>query len=120
MESYPEDLLVGVFPLVFAVNAIYDPNNPDGDNDPDSSAGNAEEAAVPVSPKHRSDFDRFLDAMAGSLADEDDEAADANAQLEFPPILPTETPASSRNVSLFRPDEDESSDEEDFDFSGKM
>lgn len=117
MESYPEDLLVGVFPLVFAVNAIFDPNNPDNDSEPDAGATNAAaniDAAVPY-PKNRSDFDRFLDAMAGSLADENDEAADNNAQLEFPPILQTETPSSSRNVSIFRPDDDEMDESTDED-----
>lgn len=117
MESYPEDLLVGVFPLVFAVNAIFDPSNPENDSDPDVAATNAAsntDAAVP-SPKNRSDFDRFLDAMAGSLADENDEPADNTAQLEFPPILQAETPGSSRNVSLFRPDDDEMDESTDED-----
>ena len=121
MESYPEDLLVGVFPLVFAVNAIFDPNN--GENDsPEAtpSTGDPQDntsSSAAVSPKTRSDFDRFLDAMAGSLADENDNDAEDNGHsLEFPPILPTETPSSSRNVSLFRPDDDELDDSEDDDF----
>lgn len=120
MESYPEDLLVGVFPLVFAVNAIYDPNNPNDDNgvasDPSNASKDGDNAnSVAASPKNRSDFDRFLDAMAGSLADEKDDAVDANAQLEFPPILATESPSSSRNVSLFRPDDDEMDESTDED-----
>ena len=105
MESYPEDLLVGVFPLVFAVNAIFDPNTIDKPESPPST-GDQENVSAAVSPKNRSDFDRFLDAMAGSLADENDDADDSSP-LEFSPILPTEAPNSSRNVSLFRPDDDE-------------
>ncbi|CAB9526622.1 trafficking protein particle complex [Seminavis robusta] len=100
MESYPEDLLVGVFPLVFAVNAIVEPAAAD-----DSNA---------ESPPSRTDFDRFLDAVAGSLADEDD-AEDSNVQLEFQPIVPIETPTSSRNVSMFRPDDYDLGDSTDDD-----
>lgn len=51
MESaYPQDLLVGVFPLVFAVNALLD-----------SASSTAK----------RSLFDRFLDAIAAALVDGD-------------------------------------------------
>jgi len=49
MDSYPQDLLVGVFPLVFAANAILD----------DSLQSSNE----------RSLFDRFLDVVAASLVD---------------------------------------------------
>jgi hypothetical protein len=101
MESYPEHLLVGVFPLVFAVNAISD------GADESTSAGQTHPS--------RTDFDRFLDAVAGSLADENDEADDLNDPLEFHPILPTETISSSRGVSLFRPDEYDLGDSTDDD-----
>jgi len=97
MDSYPQDLLVGVFPLVFAVNAIL----------PSSS-----EQASPVpegapSPR-RTLFDRFLDAIAAVLIEdaEPDHSSGGTADKK-------------RNVSLFRPDEDdESSDDDDLeDFS---
>lgn len=86
MDSYPEDLLVGVFPLVFAVNAII--------------ADEYEENGG--SSTRRSLFDRFLDAVASSLIDdvEGDGAADNQQDKR-------------RAISLFKPDEeDESSDDE--------
>lgn len=114
MESYPEDLLVGVFPLVFVVNAIFDPNDVDKPESPPST-GDIDISSAAVSPKNRSDFDRFLDAMAGSLAEENDDA-DESIPLEFPSILPTEAPSSTRNVSLFRPDDDELDESTDDDY----
>ena len=87
MDSYPEDLLVGVFPLVFAVNAII------ADDEYEENGG---------SSTRRSLFDRFLDAVASSLIDdvEGDGAADNQQDKR-------------RAISLFKPDEeDESSDDE--------
>lgn len=55
MESYPAEVLVGVFPLVFCVDATLTSNGSD-DN--------------PSSSPSRSQFDRFLDAMAASLLEE--------------------------------------------------
>ena len=101
MESYPEDLLVGVSPLVFAVNAL--------DIEKDSSLEEGNGAAA-SSPKNRSDFDRFLDAMAGSLVDEIDEQSETE-QLEFQPTLPPE--GNGRNHSLFRPDDDDDESTDD-------
>jgi hypothetical protein len=63
METYPGELLVGVFPLVFCVDATLDNN----DNNNTSSEG-ATADATPSSS--RTQFDRFLDAMASSLMDD--------------------------------------------------
>ena len=67
MDSYPGDLLTGVFPLVFAVDAIL----------PTTSSPFGEGAAgqLPLTPRTsstRSLFDRFLDAMASYLSDDSD------------------------------------------------
>lgn len=114
MESYPEDLLVGVFPLVFAVNALFDAQG--GGNADD---GSDQKSTTAASPKTRSDFDRFLDAMAASLVDANDDNIDDVGQLEFQPVPTMEGinkgPSSGRNVSLFRPDEDDMEDSSDED-----
>jgi hypothetical protein len=60
MDSFPEDLLAGVFPLVFAVDAIQ--GNDGG------------------SPR-RSLFDRFLDAVAASLVEEAPEKKSSSLSL---------------------------------------
>lgn len=63
MESYPAELLVGVFPLVFCADATLDSKdaaNGDMPNKPSSSP----------SQSGRSQFDRFLDVLAASLLDE--------------------------------------------------
>src|SRR5210317_1783101 len=49
METYPGEILVGVFPFVFCVDATGTPKE---------------------SEQSRSQFDRFLDAMASSLMDD--------------------------------------------------
>ncbi len=54
METYPGELLVGVFPLVFCVDATL-------------AAKAADNTEIPSA---RSQFDRFLDALAASLLDE--------------------------------------------------
>lgn len=108
MESYPEDLLVGVFPLVFAVDAL------NVQKDSETLASEQEGATAAASPKDRSDFDRFLDAMAGSLVDDGDEPA-SNDQLEFQPTLPPEGPSGGRSATPRRPDDgDDDSSDEDF------
>lgn len=93
MDSfYPEDILVGFFPLVFAVNTI-----PDGD--PNGEIASEIEASS--GKIYRSPFDRFLDAIAASLVDESDEE----------PVEVRRT--GNRTIALFRGDDDETSDEED-------
>jgi len=155
MESYPEFLLVGVSPLVFAgacnvasrqlwlilllfwesifvigdttiniqhfiffvlVNAISDRSKNDGENSELTASQSDKHScySAATSPK-RGDFDRFLDAMASSLADESEDAGN-DEQLEFPPIISeASAPSSSRNVSLFRPDDDDLDDSTDDD-----
>jgi hypothetical protein len=97
METFPQDLLIGVCPLVFAVNAITATDN-------DTSA---DDEPVRRSPR-RSLFDRFLDAVAASLVDDD-----ASSKIDN-----VAEPRRS-SLSLFRPDEDDSSDEEDMEILAK-
>lgn len=94
MEAYPEDLLVGVSPLVLAVNAIFQSN----------AEQDVVESDAGISVKHRSLFDRFLDAMAASLGDENDSDDEIVQELRPP-----------SRVSIFRPDEDETEDSSDDD-----
>jgi hypothetical protein len=61
METYPGELLVGVFPLVFCVNATIS-DDASGSSDTAEAGGNA--------PHSRSQFERFLDALASSLMDD--------------------------------------------------
>ena len=75
MESYPEDLLTGVFPLIFAVNAIL-PNSTLSGDPPESSAteqgekeGIDDDENIKQTSSTRSLFDRFLDAMASNLVE---------------------------------------------------
>jgi hypothetical protein len=96
MDSYPKDLLVGVFPLVFAVNAIL-------------SEQDSPQAEGPSSPSRRSLFDHFLNAVAASLVEEGEPDQGSSPSGD-----------KKRNVSLFRPDEDdESSDDDDLEEIGQ-
>jgi len=88
---YPEDLLVGFFPLVFAVNAIHQQ---------EEGATTTNATSTESKPQRRSVFDHFLDAIAASLIDEQTVTNQHNEQR--------------RSISLFKSDdEEESSDEED-------
>ena len=91
MESFPEDLLVGVFPLVFAIDATQ-PKNDVGD--------------VSGEGHRRGRFDKFVDVMVASLLDDGDASVESGST----------DGDRRRSVSLFRPDNDDeySSDEEDF------
>jgi hypothetical protein len=96
MDSYPQDLLVGVFPLVFAVNAILST-----DQDIPQVEGSS-------SPR-RTLFDHFLDAVAASLVEEGEPDQGSSPVVD-----------KKRHVSLFRPDEDDdSSDDDDVEEFGK-
>lgn len=94
METYPGELLVGVFPLVFCVDATLAEN----------SSGGTANAATSSS---RTQFDRFLDAMAASLMD-DPEGDHPLAMNES-----TSTPSKDvlnallRNASVEDDDDDE-------------
>ncbi|GKY95064.1 hypothetical protein MPSEU_000470600 [Mayamaea pseudoterrestris] len=92
MDELPKDLLIGVSPLVFAVTTMADAG---------SNPGNSK----------RSLFNRFLDAVAASLSDEDSIEQDAVQSSSSEPRIRS-------SMSLFRPDEDESSDEEDYELLG--
>jgi hypothetical protein len=100
MDSYPGDLLAGVFPLVFAVDAIAPPSQ-------EASAeilGNES----PSSSSARSLFDRFMDALAASLVDNevnDDVSTAARSKS-----------GSESLTSFLRGDNNESSDEDDISF----
>ena len=114
MESYPQDLLVGVHPLVFAVDAIL----PIVDSTSGSAGGRQISKSDSASPSshRRSNFDRFLDAVAASLIDVDD-PDDPNSSSS-PGAgggggIGDRSHDRRRHVSLFRP-EDDSSDDDDF------
>jgi hypothetical protein len=87
METFPQDLLTGVFPLVFAVSTLATPT--------------AEATSPTNNSPRRSLFDRFLDAVAASLVDGPDATNDASEPRR-------------QSHSLFRPDDDFSSDDDDF------
>ena len=118
MDSYPDDLLAGVFPLVFAVDAILpsDSSTPPQDNE-DTEEGNVasekkeeaegkeatEDGQIKSLSSTRSLFDRFLDAIAASLVEE---------EQDIP--KPISRNGSDTLASLLRgEDRDDSSDEED-------
>ena len=96
-SKYPEDLLVGFFPLVFAVNAIHQEQE--------------EEAATTENSNKRSLFDHFLDAIAASLIDDETTAGAAAAEPRHNDGNTRRR--SSGGISLFRAAEDESSDDDD-------
>jgi hypothetical protein len=79
MDFYPQDLLVGVFPLVFAVDATFPPP--------------AVDAGAGADGVHRSLFERFLDVLVSSLMD-DDESHDGKRHSL------ASTDANSRGLSL--------------------
>jgi tetratricopeptide (TPR) repeat protein len=96
METYPGELLVGVCPLVFCVDATIDKANEDqGDNNSHTT-----------SHASRSQFDRFLDSMAASLLDEMEDPlqmADESMKRKSEDVM----------MALFRGDEAGDSDNED-------
>ena len=88
---------MGVFPLVFCVDATSD-NQTNEDNSQDSQQ---------QSSSSRSQFDRFLDAMAASLMDDpDDLMSHSEDHLSTPK-------AQKDMMSRFRGDEDDDSEAED-------
>jgi hypothetical protein len=73
MDYYPQDLLVGVFPLVFAVNAIFFA--------PSNDADDADDLAAATEHRHRHHglFERFLDVLVSSLMDDGDGRTSSNS-----------------------------------------
>jgi hypothetical protein len=102
MESYPGELLVGVFPLVFCVDATI------------SKANEEEESSSSSSSIHnRNQFDRFLDAIAASLLDEPE---DHPLTVGDDTNTPSKRKSTEDNImSLFRGEEEgeDDSDGED-------
>jgi len=103
MDAYPDDLLAGVFPLVFAVDGIL----PSDSSPPSVKSGDGEEGEAAEIEKAtsstRSLFDRFLDAIAASLNEEEQENQKAMSRT-----------GSDTIASLLRGDDkDDSSDDED-------
>ena len=97
METYPGELLVGVCPLVFCVDAtITKANEGNADNNIAGGGGNAS----------RSQFDRFLDSMAGSLLEEMEDPLQLADDL-------MKRKSDDVMKSLFRGDEVGDSDHED-------
>jgi hypothetical protein len=108
MDSYPGDLLAGVFPLVFAVDAIT-PAPAQDPSDLEQRAGNdvvEKEDAAPKPTSKRILFDRFLDALASSQVSEEDTPTKSRTNNTNP--LRSDTLSS-----LMRNEEDDSSDDED-------
>lgn len=107
MDTYPGDLLAGVFPLVFAVDAILpsDTTSTESSDENDKVPTKDEDAEIEQSSSTRSLFDRFLDAI--SIATNTEEEQDsAGKQMN--------RAGSETLASLLRGDDkDESSDEED-------
>jgi hypothetical protein len=105
METYPGELLVGVFPLVFCVDATITK----ADEEAEEGLSELSEGTSP--PHARSQFDRFLDSFAGNLMNE----------IEDYPLHTGEEPSTPSTkdgmMSLFRGDdevEDDSEAEDDF------
>lgn len=95
---YPEDLLVGFFPLVFAVNSIH--HKDDDENSEKQNKGTL--------------FDHFLDAIAASLIDEMAAASETTAGGDpARRSISLFKGAVNHNVSSSSADGEESSDEED-------
>lgn len=106
MDSYPGDLLTGVFPLVFAVDAILPTTS-----SPSGEGAAGEPPLIPRTSSTRSLFDRFLDAMASYLSDDSDGS--------LAPKVPSRRSGTDTFASLLRGDdmfgggEEDSSDDED-------
>ena len=71
MESYPEELLVGVSPLVFCVDASLQEYA-------DREQTLHEMAGTSAPHSGRGQFEKFLDALAGCLIQDDDQQLQQN------------------------------------------
>ena len=112
MDCYPGDLLTGVFPLVFAVDAILPTTSSvHGDISEDQGDSAALSPIIQRTLSTRRLFDRFLDAMASHLTDDSD-------GISMPKATPRRT-GSDAFASLLRGDDmfgggdEDSSDDED-------
>ncbi|KAG7357003.1 hypothetical protein IV203_001691 [Nitzschia inconspicua] len=115
MESYPGELLVGVFPLIFCVDATLHKENKELGGIQETGGGTGSKERRVSSSSIRSQFDRFLDAMAASLME------DLSTSMHMDHATESERARDSNNnnnnpmANLFRsPDDPEmDSDEED-------
>ena len=118
MDTYPGELLVGVFPLIFCADVTLTSKNPDvrepevteekdvGEDINDfDNPGQAPTIQPPIGKSSsipKSQFDRFLSAMASALMESEDD-----------PLMADMTGSNARRISsrsLFRGDDDEDSD----------
>lgn len=109
MEKYPGDLLAGVFPLVFAVDAIIPVQLEDHHELNEGNSNDKETQKSDTAPKlssNRSLFDRFLDALASSLVDEEEITPKSRGTNNNPL-------RSDALSSLLRGEDDDSSDEDE-------
>jgi len=111
MEAYPGDLLAGVSPLVFAVDAITplpSKKTPERSDETDDRGATQTEELLPKAASHRSLFDLFLDSLASALFD-----ADESTTGSKPRNSNNNTLRSDALNSLLRVDDDDSSEDED-------
>lgn len=108
METYPGELLVGVFPLVFCVDALLAPQE---SSDQEVTGENENENISST----RGHFDRFLDAMASSLLEEPEGGLfGANADGTFSPSGGKRRSMDDHMMNLFRGEDGSlDSDQED-------
>ena len=121
MDTYPGELLVGVFPLIFCADVTLTSKNPeieepqvpeekdDGDDindfDNPSQAPTTQPPSKKKGPSAKSQFDRFLNAMAAALMESEEDPLSNGLMNDM-------TGVNSRR-SLFRSDTDEDSDTAD-------
>ena len=109
METYPGDLLAGVFPLVFAVDAIIRlplEDHPELNEGKSNDENTQNSDTAPKLSSNRSLFDRFLDALASSLVDEEQSTPKSRTTNNNPLRSDTLT-------SLLRGEDDDSSDDDE-------
>lgn len=110
MDTYPGDLLTGVFPLVFAVDAILPTSTASKDDETSSQLHTTPQPIIQRTSSSRSLFDRFLDAIASHLSENSEEDAAPKAS---PRRSGTDTFASLlRGDDMFGGGEDSSDDED--------
>jgi hypothetical protein len=82
MESYPGELLVGVFPLIFCVDATLRKQNAEKQESPnivEEERQGEHRVSTNSSVSNRSQFDKFLDAMAASLMEDSPSSSSVNS-----------------------------------------
>lgn len=119
MDTYPGDLLAGVFPLVFAVDSILPAStkihDEESEGDGDTDQQNLQLQRLPSSSR-RSLFDRFLDSMASHLVDNQNDPSNLHRPS---PSASTMRRSTDTFTSLLRTaddngENDSSGEEEDY------